>query len=60
MYFVLDYDTQATMAMCHFEDVAYTIATSLPNRCIVRYCAEINAGYVEHAIFFKKEIAKTA
>lgn len=60
MYFVLDYDTQAVMAICYFEDVAYAIAGNLPNHCVVRYCEEMNVMYAEHTNFFDKEITKTA
>lgn len=55
MYFVLNYETEATLAMCHFKDVAEIIAASLPCKCIIRYNADMHTIYGKDVNFFSVE-----
>ena len=56
MWFVLDYNTETTLAMCHFKDVAYMIAEQLPIKCIVRYAENIKNIYNQDSDFFTEAI----
>lgn len=60
MYFVLEKTTEITIAMCHFEDVAYEIAKHFPRPCIVRYTYMSNSVYTKNTKFFKEEKEKIA
>jgi hypothetical protein len=54
MYFVLEEGSEITIAICHFEDVAYEIAKNFPRPCIVRYTYMSNSVYAKGAKFFKE------
>ena len=52
MWFVLEMNTEKTIAMTEFKDAAYIIAENFPAQCIIRYAAEIETGYSKEALFF--------
>ena len=54
MYFVLERDTEITVAMTHYEDVANLIAKTLPCSCVVRYVALNNILCTNGKCFFKE------
>lgn len=54
MWFVLEANTEKTVAMTEFKDAAYIIAESFPTQCIVRYTAEIQTGYSKESLFFSE------
>jgi len=54
MWFVLEANTEKTVAMTEFKDAARIIAESFPAQCIVRYAAEIETGYSKEALFFSE------
>lgn len=60
MWFILDKETQKTVAMTVYRDAAEIIAANFPTECIIRYAGEI--GYSENSLFFavEKEIKKGA
>ena len=55
MYFIMEKETEITVAMSHYEDVANFIATTLPCTCVVRYVdlGSITCKYKK--CFLKKE-----
>ena len=55
MYFILDYDTEKTLATSGFEDVAHIMANNFPTKCIVRYVETTNQVYQEGTNFFKED-----
>ena len=55
MYFVMEKETEITIAMSHFEDVANLIAATLPCPCIVRYTDLNSINCSSNKCFFKKE-----
>ena len=55
MYFVMEKDTEITVAMSHYEDVANHIAKMLPCPCIVRY-VDLNNTLCQTGKCFFKEV----
>ena len=58
MYFILDYNTEKTVATSSFEDVAYLIAKNFPTKCIVRYVEISNQAYQKGTNFFEEDSEK--
>ena len=58
MYFILDHDTEKTLATSNFEDVAHIMANNFPTKCIVRYVETSNQVYPMGTNFFKEDNRK--
>ena len=55
MYFVMEKDSDITIAMSHYEDVANLIAKTLPCPCVVRY-VDLNNTLCHNGKCFFKEV----
>ena len=55
MYFIMEKETEITIALSHFEDVANLIAATLPCSCVIRYVDLNSINCNSNKCFFKKE-----
>ena len=63
MWFILEAETERTLGMTHYQDVAIMMAESFPVECILRYTEKMEYGsYTKNSTYFEnsKEMKKGA